>query len=74
MANIAIILYLGFLVGIFSQFEKQGQRDLKITIFKKKTYFKLLMNHQADFNEIYVRCSSKTATASGWLSGKPMIR
>ena len=72
MANIAIILYLGFPVGIFSQFEKQGH--LKITICKKKTYFKLPMNHQADFNEIYVRCSSKTATASGWLSGKPMIR
>ena len=48
MANIAIILYLGFLLGLISHFEKIGQRDQN-----ENLYFKLfLINHRADFNEI----------------------
>ena len=51
----AIILYLGFLIGLISNFEKLGQRDLNKKIYAqicKKRYFKLLIKHQADFNEI----------------------
>ena len=55
-ADSAIILYLEFLEGLISHFQKLGQRDLnKENYIKicKKTYFKLLLiNHQADFNEI----------------------
>ena len=55
MADSAIILYLGFLVGLISHFEKLAQQDLN-----KKNYVKIcqkrisifLMNHQADFSEI----------------------
>ena len=36
MADSAIILYLGFLVGLISYFEKLGQRDLN-----KKNYVKI---------------------------------
>ena len=35
MANSAIILYLGFLVRLISQFEKLGQRDLNIKSYEK---------------------------------------
>ena len=55
MADSAIILYLAFLKGLISHFKKSGQRDLnKKDYIKicKKMYFKLLINHQADFNEI----------------------
>ena len=54
MANSALILYLGFLVGLISHFEKLGQRDLnkKSNNFSLKTYFKLLINHLSDFNII----------------------
>ena len=54
MADSAIILYLGFLEGFISYFEKLGQRDLNNKNFVKicKKHFKLLINHQADFNEI----------------------
>ena len=51
----AIILYLGFLLGLISHFEKLGHCDLdKKIIYKKyvKTYFKLIINHQVDFNDI----------------------
>ena len=52
----AIILYLEFFIGLIANFEKLGQRDLNKNLmhkFVKKTYFKLLLiNHQADFNEI----------------------
>ena len=40
MANCVIILYLGFLVGLISQFEKLGQYDVnkksKIKICKRR--------------------------------------
>ena len=53
MADSAIILYLAFLI---SHLKTLGQRDLnKKNYIKicKKMYFKLLIiNHQADFNEI----------------------
>ena len=55
MADCAIILHLECLIGL-------GQRDLNKKIYMKickKTYFKVLINHQADFNEILVRWSSK---------------
>ena len=49
----AIILYLGFLIGLISNFEKLGQSDKNMHKFVKKTYFKLLLiNHQVDFKEI----------------------
>ena len=52
MADSAIILYLAFLKGLFSHFKKLGQHDLN-----KKNYIKIckvciILNHQADFNEI----------------------
>ena len=49
MAGSAIILYLGFQVGLISHFDK----------FHAKISNKLILNYQVDFNEIYVRCSSK---------------
>ena len=51
MADCAIILYLECLIGLIYHFKKLGQGDLnkKINI---KICFKLLINHQADFNEI----------------------
>ena len=54
MADSAIVLYLRFLVGLISYFEKLGQRDLIKKNCKnlQKMYFNLLINHQADFNEI----------------------
>ena len=55
MADSAIILYLECLKGLIYHFKKLGQCDLnKKNYIKicKKTYFKLLINHQADFNEI----------------------
>ena len=56
MADSAIILYLECLKGLMYHFKKLGQRDLNKKIYMKickKTYFKLLLiNHQADFNEI----------------------
>ena len=55
MADSAIILYLECLKGLIDQFKKLGQHDLnKKNYIKicKKMYFKLLINHQADFNEI----------------------
>ena len=56
MADSAIILYLECLKGLIYHFKKLGQRDLnkKKNYIKicKKMYFKLLINHQADFNEI----------------------
>ena len=51
----AIILYLEFFIGLIANFEKLGQRDLNKKMYAqicKKTYFKLLINHHADFNEI----------------------
>ena len=51
----AIILYLGFLIGLISKFEKLGQRNLNKKNYAqicKKTYFNLLINHQVDFKEI----------------------
>ena len=48
-----MILYLGFLEGLISHFEKLGQGDLKKCIKNLvKNYFKFLKNHKADFNEI----------------------
>ena len=56
MADCAIILYLECLIGLIYHLKKLGQRDLnKKNVYKNllKTYFKLLLiNHQADFNEI----------------------
>ena len=56
MADCSIILYLECLKGLIYHFFKLGQCDLnkKINIkICKKTYSKLLLiNHQADFNEI----------------------
>ena len=55
MADSAMILYLEFLEGLISHFRKIDQRDkMKKNIYIKflKAYFKLLINHQADFNEI----------------------
>ena len=56
MADCAIILYLECLIGLIYHFKKLGQRDLNkkiYIIFFLKTYFKLLLiNHQADVNEI----------------------
>ena len=55
MADSAIILYLECPKGLISYFKKIGQLDLnKDNYIKicKKMYFKLLINHQADFNEI----------------------
>ena len=55
MADSAIILYLECLKGQISHLKKVGQRDLNKKNYIKiceKTYFKLLINHQADFNEI----------------------
>ena len=49
----AIILYLGFIIGLIC-LEKLGQRDLNKknnAQICKKTYFKPI-NHQVDFNEI----------------------
>ena len=50
----AIILYLGFIIGLISNLEKLGQRDLNKNIMHKfvKTYFKPLINHLVDFKEI----------------------
>ena len=51
----AIILYVGFIICLISNFEKLGQCDLNKKInpqIRKKTYFKLLINHQVDFKEI----------------------
>ena len=51
----AIILYLGFLIGLIFNFFKLGQRHINKKNYAqicKKTYFKLLINHQADCNEI----------------------
>ena len=68
MADCAIILYLECLTGLIYHLKKIGQGDLNKKIYIKiwkKTYFKLLLiNHQADFNEILVRWSSK----KGYLS------
>ena len=50
-----MILYLECPKGLIYHFKKLGQRDLNKKIYTKickKTYFKLLINHQADFNEI----------------------
>ena len=55
MADSAIILYLEWLKGLIYHFFKLGQRDLNKQIYMKickKTYFKLLINQQADFNKI----------------------
>ena len=56
MADGAIIVYLECLIILIYHFKKLGQRDLNQKIYIKickKTYFKLLLiNHQADFNEI----------------------
>ena len=56
MTEMAIILYLRFIIGLISNFEKLGQRDLNKQFYApicKKTYFKLLLiNHQVDFKEI----------------------
>ena len=56
MADSAIILYLECLKGLISHFKKLSQRDLNekidIKICKKKYLKLLLINHQADFNEI----------------------
>ena len=56
MADSAIILYLECLKGLIYHFFRLGKRDLNKEIYIKickKTYFKLLLiNHQADFNEI----------------------
>ena len=56
MADCSIILYLEGLKGLIYHFKKLGQRDLNKKMYIKickKTYFKLLLiNHQADFNEI----------------------
>ena len=55
MADCSIILYLECLKGLIYHFKKLGQRDLnKKNYIKicKKLIFKLLINHQADFNEI----------------------
>ena len=41
----AIILYLGFIIGLIANFEKVGQRDLNIKIYAqicKKNNFMLL--------------------------------
>ena len=54
MAEMAIILYLGFIIGLISNFEKLGERDVNKkndAQIRKKTYFKLLINHQVDFKE-----------------------
>ena len=51
----AIILYVGLIIGHISNFEKLGQCDLNKQFnaqIRKKTYFKLLINHQVDFKEI----------------------
>ena len=67
MADSALILYLGFLEGLIYHFQKLGQRDLNKIFVEKfvKTYLKLLLiNHQAGFNEIYVRCPSKKGYVS----------
>ena len=52
----AIILYVGFIIGLISNFEKLGQRDLNKKLnaqIRKKMYFKLLLiNHLVDFKEI----------------------
>ena len=67
MADCAIILYLECLIDLIYHFKKLGQRDLNKKIYIKickKHILKLLINHQADFNEIYVRWSSK----KGYLS------
>ena len=56
MADSSIILYFECLKGLISHFKKLGQHDLnkkKYIKICKKMYFKLLLvNHQADFNEI----------------------
>ena len=55
MVDSAIILYLECLKGLISHCKKLGQHDLNKKIYIKickKTYFKLLINHRADFNEI----------------------
>ena len=55
MAHCAIILYLECLKGLIYHYKKLGQRDLNKNLYKNllKTYFELLLiNHQADFNEI----------------------
>ena len=56
MAHCAIILYSECLKALTYHFKKLGQRDLEKKNYVKnckKTYFKvLLINHQADFNEI----------------------
>ena len=54
MADCAIILYLECLTGLIYHFKKLGQCDLNKKIYIKicKKHFKLLINHQADFNEI----------------------
>ena len=56
MADCAIILYLECLIGLIYHFKKIGQRDLNkkinIKISSKRIFKLLLINHQADFNEI----------------------
>ena len=54
MADSAIILYLECLKGLIYHFKKLGQRDLNKKIYIKicKKRIKLLINHQAVFNEI----------------------
>ena len=56
MADSAKNLYLECLKSLIFHFKKLGQRDLNKKIYLKickKTYFKLLLiNHQADFNDI----------------------
>ena len=54
LAEMAIILYLGFLIGLISNLEKLGQSDLneKRNIHQfVKNVFKLLINHQVDFRK-----------------------
>ena len=51
----AIILYLGFLIGLISNFEKLGQRNLNKKIYaqiSKKRILNLKKKHQVDFKEI----------------------
>ena len=58
LAGMAIILYLGFLIGLISNFEELRQRDLNRKFYAqicKKTYFKTFYNkliNQVDFKEI----------------------
>ena len=44
MAEMAIILYLGFIIGLISNFEKLGQRDLN-----KKIYAQICKKHILNF-------------------------